>query len=270
MSLFNRGDKKSGMILAGEFRPYSFSGVSSKTSKEIRLTSVEKTEEAGFRVFNRLQTDSAVDVSDNDTKKTGQIDKNNKTEEVEQNPDISMIEKEAYNKGLSEGKKEALKSERKKIEPILEALERMLTELAEIKRQLSLAAEKEIVDLALAIARKIICTEPSLNRDVLGNVVREAMSRVVEYGKVKVRLSRSDMNFLRETDYRLFDFLDNVEDIVFEEDDSVQSGGCVIETGLGEIDARLEEQFQVIEEALTLEFEKKALHSGTLKEERAL
>ncbi|GEM_PF-618450 len=272
MSLFNREEKTSEMTRAEEFKPYSFPGISAETSKEIRLTSVGRVEKSDFRLFNRAGEDSGVDVFEDETKQTEQteqtelIEEDEKTDEAEKEPDISLIEKEAYNRGLTEGKREATESERKKIAPVLKAFEHAIVELADIKRKLRLTAEKETVNLALAIARKVVCTELTLNRDILGNIVKEAMSRVVERRNIKIRLSPSDMNFLRETGYRSFDFLGNVEGVDFEEDGSVHSGGCVIETSLGEIDGRIEKQFQIIEEALRMELEKKALHSGRKEE----
>jgi len=269
MSLFNREEKISEMTRAGEFKPYSFPGISAETSKEIRLTSVGRVEKSDFKLFNRAGEDSGVDVFEDETKQTEQtelIEEDERTDEAEKEPDISLIEKEAYTRGLTEGKREATESERKKIAPVLEAFEHAIVELADIKRKLRLTAEKETVNLALAIARKVVCTELTLNRDILGNIVKEAMSRVVERRNIKIRLSPSDMNFLRETGYRSFDFLGNVEGVDFEEDGSVHSGGCVIETSLGEIDGRIEKQFQIIEEALRMELEKKALHSGRKEE----
>jgi len=278
MSLFNREEKTSEMTRAEEFKPYSFPGISAETSKEIRLTSVGRVEKSDFRLFNRAGEDSGVDVFEDETEQIEQIEQieqteqtelieeDEKTDEAEKEPDISLIEKEAYNRGLTEGKREATESERKKIAPVLKAFEHAIVELADIKRKLRLTAEKETVNLALAIARKVVCTELTLNRDILGNIVKEAMSRVVERRNIKIRLSPSDMNFLRETGYRSFDFLGNVEGVDFEEDGSVHSGGCVIETSLGEIDGRIEKQFQIIEEALRMELEKKALHSGRKEE----
>ncbi|MCK5205137.1 MAG: hypothetical protein KAR15_14740 [Desulfobacterales bacterium] len=41
----------------------------------------------------------------------------------------------------------------------------------------------------------------------------------------------------------------------FEAEDSIQSGGCLIETDMGDIDARIEKQFQAIEESFQIEFD---------------
>jgi len=50
--------------------------------------------------------------------------------------------------------------------------------------------------------------------------------------------------------------LDNIENITFEEDETISDGGCVIETDFGNIDARIERQFQVVEEAFKSEIQR--------------
>jgi flagellar biosynthesis/type III secretory pathway protein FliH len=50
-------------------------------------------------------------------------------------------------------------------------------------------------------------------------------------------------------------FLENIDDVHLEAEDSIQSGGCLIETDRGDIDARIEKQFEAIEEAFQTQFE---------------
>jgi Flagellar biosynthesis/type III secretory pathway protein len=49
---------------------------------------------------------------------------------------------------------------------------------------------------------------------------------------------------------------DSVREIVIESDNKVERGGCIIESDLGNIDARLSTQFELIEEALLSIFKK--------------
>jgi flagellar assembly protein FliH len=45
-------------------------------------------------------------------------------------------------------------------------------------------------------------------------------------------------------------YADSVKEIVIEADGKVERGGCIIESELGNIDARISTQFALIEEAL--------------------
>jgi flagellar assembly protein FliH len=74
-------------------------------------------------------------------------------------------------------------------------------------------------------------------------------------GKIKVKLNPADLQFIQDTKSQLSHFLDDVDSIRFEAEDSIQSGGCLIETDMGDIDARIETQLQAIEESFQLEFD---------------
>ena len=61
----------------------------------------------------------------------------------------------------------------------------------------------------------------------------------------------------RRVQTQLSRFLHNVESIRFEAEASIQSGGCLIETDMGDLDARIEKQFQAIEESFQTQFEQR-------------
>ncbi len=50
--------------------------------------------------------------------------------------------------------------------------------------------------------------------------------------------------------------IDQYANITFKADASITGGGCLIETKMGEIDARIDRQFKVIEELFDSEFQK--------------
>ena len=66
-------------------------------------------------------------------------------------------------------------------------------------------------------------------------------------------MNPADLQFIKDTQSQLSHFLHDVETIRFEAEDSIQSGGCLIETDMGDIDARIEKQFQAIEESFQTE-----------------
>jgi flagellar biosynthesis/type III secretory pathway protein FliH len=73
-------------------------------------------------------------------------------------------------------------------------------------------------------------------------------------GKIKIKLNPEDLRFINNTKSQLSQFLHNVDNIRFEAADTIQSGGCLIETDGGDIDARIEKQFQAIEETFQTQF----------------
>lgn len=164
-------------------------------------------------------------------------------------------EGKAYEKGFVEGEKAGIEAVTKKVEPALNNFNQAATELENIAKKIHLNAERESIDLALAIAKKIVGHEIATNKEVVLSVVKEALKDVVDPEKIRIRMSPSDMEVLRDAKFQFSKYVDNIEAIIFEEDETIGCGGCVIETNLGNIDARIEKQLQAVEQALRLEFQ---------------
>ncbi len=142
-------------------------------------------------------------------------------------------------------------------ECIIQALKRACTlgQLENIRKEIHQEIEKEVAQLALSIARKIVCHEVKTTQEIVTCVAREALSRVDNPAKIKIKLNPDDLQFIKDTQSQFSHFLDHVDNIRFEADQSIQSGGCLIETDRGDIDARIEKQFQAIEESFQTQFE---------------
>ena len=118
------------------------------------------------------------------------------------------------------------------------------------------SVEKEVVELALAIARQVICREVTMDREIVVCVAREALAKVGDSGIIKIKMSTADLQFINETRHQLSSLISNIDDVTLEAEESIQSGGCIIETDLGEIDARIEKQLQAVEESFRAATEK--------------
>lgn len=159
------------------------------------------------------------------------------------------IEEKAYAKGFARGEKAGIESGKEKIESVVNSINKGLSELIKIRQDIYLETEQEIVKLSMAIARKIVCNEIRVNKDTVVNVVKEALEKVEGNEKVKVKLSSKDFQFIKSKKPGIIDKITNIENVGFEMDESIPDGGCIIETVSGDIDARIEKQFQAVEEA---------------------
>jgi len=193
-----------------------------------------------------------VDYSDENTRSSN---KGNKFERInyKNGDDIDEtsreIEEKAYAKGFARGEKAGIESGNEKIELVVNSINKGLSELIKIRQDIYLETEQEIVKLAMTIARKIVCNEIRVNKDTVVNVVKEALKKVEGNEKVKVKLSRKDLQFIKSEKPAIIDKITNIENVGFEMDESIPDGGCIIETESGDIDARIEKQFQAVEEA---------------------
>jgi flagellar assembly protein FliH len=169
----------------------------------------------------------------------------------------AQLNEQAYQRGLADGREKGMIDAEntwhtlaeKKIEPLLISLQEMLLQLNNIRKETYQKIEKEVVELALAIAKQVICQEITIDRDIVVCVAREALAKVEDPGKVKIKMNPSDLKFIKETRSQLSNLIENIENVTLEAAENIQSGGCIIETDLGEIDARIEKQLQAVEES---------------------
>jgi len=196
---------------------------------------------------NNPSLDSPEESEEN--KKIIEESEENKKIIEEMKKKIKIVEKKAFEEGFDKGKQAGVESEAKKIETILSDFRQALLDLEKVKKKNYLNAEKETVNLSLSIARKIVCHEVSINKEVVLNVIKQAFKKVVDHEKIKIKISPSDFKFIEQSEFKISKIIDNIDKVAFEEDKNISDGGCIIETNLGDIDARIEEQLQVVEEA---------------------
>ena len=168
------------------------------------------------------------------------------------------MEDRAYQKGFIEGEKAGSESRARQIESGLEGLQQALVQVQNLRQEMLHAIEREVVELALAIARKVVCCEVATNKEVVLGVAKEALGRVKVPGHITVKLNPSDLEVINATKSHLTQLKNQIGQVSFEPEETVACGGCVIETTMGKIDARLEKQFEVLEEVFQAELQKSA------------
>jgi flagellar assembly protein FliH len=169
-------------------------------------------------------------------------------ERKDSDPIRSRIE-EAFNQGFDQGRAETIAAQQKKVDQALGALRAALDQMTRIRQRDIGCMETETVRLALAIAQKIIGHEIAYG-SIIGHVVKAAMKKVSDPRHLTLRLNPKDVDAVnglqRESPADEFGSGWRVE-----ADESIQRGGCMIETKLGDVDARIEQQIKIIAELLT-------------------
>lgn len=123
-------------------------------------------------------------------------------------------------------------------------------QLIEERRRLLLSARDQVVELALAIARRIVRREVHSDREVVVRVLSEALARLERASRVRVRLNPEDMRSARAGTARARQPLTNVSGLELVADPEVPQGGCIVETPSGSIDATIETQFAEMEKVM--------------------
>ena len=165
------------------------------------------------------------------------------------------VDQQAYNRGFTKGEKAGLAAAATRLDETLSILNRVVDEIHKLKESIRANAEKEVVELALAVARKIVGYEVRINRDTVVEITKAALENVEDRETVTVKVNPSDYRYLHERTSQMMHLIENTDRLTFVEDPTVEEGGCLIETDCGDVDARIENQFKIIEAAFRAELD---------------
>lgn len=104
--------------------------------------------------------------------------------------------------------------------------------------------EQRAVELALALAEKILHTAMEADPSLVASVVTGALRRVVHRDGVVIDVNPADVEIIRLATDRIASELGSLPRLEVTGERRVARGGCVVRTPDGEIDARLETQLQ--------------------------
>ena len=125
-----------------------------------------------------------------------------------------------------------------------------LEELAEFRTRLRDRYERELLELALGVARKVVQQELAERPEIWLGMIRAAVRRAVDRERIVVRVPAPLYAFLRASLPELRPALEDVKELELLEDPGLPAGGCVIESRFGEIDVGVETQLARAERAL--------------------
>lgn len=161
---------------------------------------------------------------------------------------LAAIERDSFAKGYEQGERAGLEAGSARAQAMLGRLAQTIEELAEVRREMIRQTERQMVQLALAIAKRVVRREIALDRDLTQTMARLALERLGDSTAVTVRLHPDDFAAIgsgREEWDR--------SHVTVVADRDVSRGGCLVESDFGFIDGSIEAQFQELARALLAE-----------------
>jgi len=153
---------------------------------------------------------------------------------------------EAHAAGVREGETAGRNRAAAEFQPVVERLTRSIQEIANLRGRLRREAEADVVQLALAIARRVVRRELAMDPDALRGLVMAALEKLQgqEISRVKVHPSHAAIvtSCLQPTS------LGGQVEVL--PDPSREPGSVIFETTRGNLDASVDAQLQEIERGL--------------------
>ncbi len=189
------------------------------------------------------------------------------------NQDSAQLKEKTYNEAFNTAKEEG--------ELLKEQTRAIMHELFQVKQKALYQAHKEIINIALDLAGKILRYQAVIDPNVLKTQVVEAIKKAsTEADRVQVFVNPLDLKLLEENISDMQRLFPSGIDIISLTRDSIDRGSCIVETKSGQLDASFSTQLQnltnlianlevkepVIEIDTTIEIPLQIKSASTLKE----
>lgn len=158
------------------------------------------------------------------------------------------IEAEARTAGFDAGRAEALAQVEQELTEPRAALLAAIAGIEGLRDEVSAAVELRAVELAVALAERIVSASLDVRPELVLDVVASALRRVVDRDRLAIDVNPDDLPLVREWLGSQLEV--QVERVEVRGERRVPRGGCVVRTAEGEVDARVGEQLARAEEVL--------------------
>ena len=164
--------------------------------------------------------------------------------------ELEAVRARAAADGYEAGRAEALAA----LAPALAALDAAAVELQAQAAGLSGRLEREAVELAMALAERVVAGALAAEPERVVEAVTGALRGVTDRGRITVLVNPDDLEIIRDAATDLRATLGGIEHLEVQAERRVARGGAIVRHPEGDVDAtvaaKLERAREVVEEAL--------------------
>ena len=135
------------------------------------------------------------------------------------------IQRQAYEEGFASGEKAGFAAGEQKASVLVERLEKIINEITAFKENLIVEAEGQVVDLASAIAGKIIIEEINTKPGIIITMVKESLKKLQRLGAITIKINPALYDLFMKKKSGLIDIH---EDIIFDVNSNVPVTGPLV------------------------------------------
>jgi len=160
--------------------------------------------------------------------------------------DIEAIRNEAYRLGEEEGKKQALLE----FSSAMQAFSSCCNELDRMRSTILEESREEMINLIIAVARRIIGEELSTGRNTIALILEESLQAAIQSREFHVILNPEDLRLAARHKSRLISSIRGLRSLVLTTDPRITPGGLRLESDVCEVDATVETRLAAVEKHL--------------------
>lgn len=218
-----------------EYKPKDFAVVTPAAALEYII---QKKDGSDFTMSDVLRQTTGV----------AEIEKQSKEQKIEDLAleKVALIQEQAYAQGFelgkTEGHKEAFEKTTAEINSGLDQVNKLIEKMTLIKSELIHQNETHMMTMIYQIAEKLAFDHIQSHPDIILSVIKKSIEIAQADEDVTVSIAPEQLDFLEKMktqNQREFEFLKNIK---LQAVVGIESGGCIVETNYGIIDARIAER----------------------------
>lgn len=152
--------------------------------------------------------------------------------------------------GLRLGREEAFAEYSDSLGKLASSLQTALADFAELRNDLFRQAEKDLLDLSVLIAGKIVAREVVADAHVTVENLKRALAVLSNRTDLAVRVAPDALDLVKESLPELEKTVGRLNGVRLLADPELTPGGCVVTTASGVLDASIETQLAEVERIL--------------------
>jgi len=158
--------------------------------------------------------------------------------------------KGAYDLGLVEGAEKAFQEKQQELTGRAERLDLLCQNMENFLEHASKENEVIIMKVLFKIAERLAMREIASDRQPIVDLLKTIVQELQNAQRIVVQVNPGDMKFLEDLKARNNPTVDALKRVKFEPNDHVLSGGCLVETDFGTVDASIEQRVEKAWQAL--------------------
>jgi flagellar assembly protein FliH len=159
---------------------------------------------------------------------------------------LAALERDAFAKGYAQGERAGVEAGAKRAEAMLRRVAQTLEQLSQLRRTIVRETEKQMVQLAIDLSRRIVHRELTLDPTLVAAMAHVAVDRLGESTPARIRLNPEDYAVVVAQRGEQWEGAQ----VAITPDPAIARGGCVVESDFGTVDGRLDAQFDEVTRAL--------------------
>lgn len=156
------------------------------------------------------------------------------------------IMEQAKSEGYQDGYNRGVDDSQEIAKQIVDEALQIKDEWMQMRHNLLVEAEKEMVNLVVEATEKILDYKVETDQTLIESLIKQGIGRVTKSHLVSIRVSNEDYNHALSIRPMIIASSDKIEDIEIKRDPTLPNGSCIIDTDSGSIDSGIQTQLEQI------------------------